>query len=152
MTQRAEHQPPLSLHDVDINTLVAHIPPLPPRSSTTTTFNGRPTHLLKRHRAANMSGNCHANTTLTRHLRSQQGSMSLTCWRRHANMSSNMSACLSFWGGKIPNRTLTLPAKSTKTYAWLLVSKLTTLKYINRTQLRDHFFYFIKVFSLTEPR
>jgi hypothetical protein len=47
-------RPPLSSHDVDADAdaLVAH---LPPRLSAATTFNGRPTRLPKRHRAAAIS-------------------------------------------------------------------------------------------------
>jgi hypothetical protein len=59
-----------------------------------------------------MSGKCHADTTLTRHLRSWQGLMSPTCWCRHTDFLRDMSACLSFWGGKIPDTTPTFPAKS----------------------------------------
>ena len=70
------------------------------RPSTATKFSGRPTHLPKRHRAANMLGNCHADTTSTRHLRSRQGSMSPTCRRQHTDMSCGMSACLLFGGKK----------------------------------------------------
>jgi hypothetical protein len=58
-----------------------------------------------------MLANRHADTTPTRHLRSRHGAMSPTwsvsCWRHGADMS----ACLSFWGGKIPDTTPTLPAK-----------------------------------------
>ena len=60
---------------------------------------------------ANMSANRHADTTPTRRPTSRHGAMSPTwsvsCWQH----SADMSACLSFWGGKIPDTTPTLPAK-----------------------------------------
>ena len=68
-----------------------------------------------RQHGADMSANRHADTTPTRHLRSRHGAMSPT-WsvscRRHG---ADMSACLSFWGEKIPDTTPTLPAKDSTT-------------------------------------
>ena len=60
---------------------------------------------------ANILGNCHADTTSTWHLRSRHGLVLPTCRATCRDMSHDMSACLSFWGGGIPNTTPTLPAK-----------------------------------------
>ncbi len=65
-----------------------------------------------------MSANRHADMTPTQRPMSRHGAMSPT-WsvscRRH---SADMSACLSFWGGEIPDTTPTCPAKDITTQSF----------------------------------
>ena len=72
-----------------------------------------------RRHGADMSANRHADTTPTRHLRSRHGAMSPTWSVSCRQHSADMSACLSFWGGKIPDTTPTFPAKqSCSSFPW----------------------------------
>ena len=59
-----------------------------------------------------MSGDRHADTTSTRHLRSRHGSMSPTWSVSVPTCCGNMLACLWFLGGEIPDMMPTLPTKS----------------------------------------